>query len=96
MPESTSCACQQPINISGTFPQLALVAGHIPRTETGVGALLMQFEAREEIGYLVKSLASDGVVQLVDLAGHEGHDARARPRPRREPQSSSSSRRASL
>lgn len=40
MSEHESCTCQQPINIGGTFPQLALVAGHIPRTETGVGALM--------------------------------------------------------
>ena len=31
---------QSLINIGGVFPQLAVVAGHIPRTETGIGALM--------------------------------------------------------
>jgi len=33
-------ATEAPININGVFPHLAVVAEHIPRTETGIGALM--------------------------------------------------------
>lgn len=38
--ESCEVADSNPININGVFPHLAVVARHIPRSETGIGALM--------------------------------------------------------
>lgn len=50
-----------------------LPAPGLPETaQTGVGALLMEFEARDDIGYIVKGLAFDTSVVDVDVHGRTG------------------------
>jgi hypothetical protein len=52
---------------------LYLPATGLPETEqTGVGALLMQFEARDDVGYIAKVVAFDTTVLDVDVRGRHG------------------------
>lgn len=46
---------------------------NLPETaETGVGLLLMEFAAKQDTGFIVKSLAGDGILRTVMVNGHQG------------------------
>ncbi len=46
---------------------------NLPETaETGVGLLLIEFAAKQDTGFLVKSLAGDGMISVVTVRGHQG------------------------